>query len=134
VTCSPGDRSRRPPIRPALANRIEKDRLYGERVVALARARDFPVIPIDGARKPDEIADEITGLPEPGPGVSAARRWENRIVADNIRSWLASAHRTPELPGAWPFACECGRSTCTVMVPRSLPEFDASARVLAHGH
>ncbi|MEV6851080.1 hypothetical protein [Actinoplanes sp. NPDC051411] len=120
----------------ALANRIEKDRLYGERVVVLARARGFPVILVDGSRKPEEIADEITGLPEPGPrpGVSAARRWENRIVADNIRSWLASSHRTAELPEAWPFACECGRSTCTVMVPRSLPEFDASKRVRADGH
>jgi hypothetical protein len=118
----------------ALANRIEKDRLYGERVVELARARGFAVILVDGSRKPAEIADEITGLPEYGPGVSAARRWENQIVADNIRSWLATPHRTPELPDAWPFACECGRSTCTVMVPRSLFEFDASARVLADGH
>jgi hypothetical protein len=118
----------------ALENRIEKDRLFGERVVALARARGFPVIPVDGTRTPEEIAGEIRGLPEPGPGVAAARRWENRIVADNIRSWMASPHRTPDLPQTWPFVCECGRPTCTVTVARSIPEFEATPRVLAHGH
>lgn len=118
----------------ALANRIEKDRLHGERIVALARVRGFPVITIDGRRTPEEVAQEIPGLPEPGPGVSAARRWENRLVADNIRGWMASAHWIPDGPQRWPFACECGRVTCTVTVPRSLPEFDTTARVLAEGH
>jgi len=118
----------------ALENRIEKDRLYGERVVALAGARGFPVISIDGTRTPEDIAEEIPGLPDPGPGVSAARRWENRIVADNIRRWMVSSHRTPDVPQAWPFACECGRPTCTSMVTRSIAEFDSTGRVLAHGH
>jgi hypothetical protein len=118
----------------ALENRIEKDRLYGQRVVSLARARGFPVISIDGSRTPEEIAEEIPGLPEPGPGVSAARRWENRIVADNIRSWMASMHWTPDSPDAWPFVCECGRPGCLDTVSRSIPEFDATARVLAPGH
>jgi len=130
----------------ALENRIEKDRLFGERIVALARARGFPVITIDGRRTPAEIAAEIPGLPAPEvgqepervpgplPGVSAARRWENRIVADNIRSWMASSQRTPDLPPAWPFVCECGRLNCTVTVPRSMSEFEAGAQVLAPGH
>jgi hypothetical protein len=122
--------------RRALENRIEKDRLYGERIVALARAKGFRIITIDGSRTPDEIAGEIRGLPRPGPqaGVAAARRWENLIVSANIRSWLASAHRTPELPQSWPYVCECGRPTCAVTVPRSLLEFEAAARVLAPGH
>jgi hypothetical protein len=122
----------------ALENRIEKDRLFGERVVALARLRGFRVITIDGVRAPEEIAAEVAGLleiePVTGPGVAAARRWENRIVAENIRSWMASSHWTPESPEAWPFVCECGRATCMVTVPRSIPEFDAAAQVLAPGH
>ena len=36
--------------RQALANRIEKDRLYGERVVSLAEARGFATVPVDGTR------------------------------------------------------------------------------------
>jgi hypothetical protein len=124
----------------ALENRIEKDRLYGERIVALARASSFPVITIDGSRTPEKIAAEIPGMTEsesetgPGPGVPAARRWENRIVADNIRSWMATAHRTPDLPQLWPFVCECGRPTCTVMVPRPILEWEDNEAVLAPGH
>jgi hypothetical protein len=102
--------------------------------VALAQARGFPVIPIDGTRSPDEIADEFPDLPEPGSGVSAARRWENQVVAENIRSWLASDHRVGGVSDAYPFACECGRTTCTVMVPRALAEFDRAGRVVADGH
>jgi len=122
----------------ALANRIEKDRLFGERIVALAGARGFSVISIDGTRPPDEITDEIAekipGLPEPGPDVSAARRWENQVVAENIRGWMSSTQWIPELPQVWPFACECGRPTCTSMVKRSVAEFEATERVLAQGH
>jgi hypothetical protein len=118
----------------ALENRIEKDRLYAERIVALARTRGFPVITVDGTRTPEEIAGDIGGLPETGPGVPAARRWENQIVADNIRAWMATSHWSPEMPQTWPFVCECGRPTCTVTVARSIPEFEKSPRVLATGH
>lgn len=124
----------------ALENRIEKDRLFGERIIDLARDRGFQVIPIDGGRTPEQIAAEIPGLPGPASGpvpnsdVSEARRWENRIVAENIRSWIATSHWVPEVSQEWPFVCECGRATCTVTVPRSIPDFDATTRVLASGH
>jgi hypothetical protein len=128
----------------ALENRIEKDRLFGERIGVLARSRGFPVIPVDGRRSPEEIAGQIRGqigegLPEkpgsePVSGVPAARRWENRVVAENIRSWMVSSHWTSSGPQAWPFACECGRPACVETVPCSMEEFDRSPRVLAAGH
>jgi hypothetical protein len=122
----------------ALANRIEKDRIHGERVAALARARGFPVITIDGRRTAEEIGEEIAagipGVPAPGPGVPAARRWENEVVADNIRRWMTSSQWAPGLPGTFPFACECGRPACTETVSRSIAEFDTVTQVLAAGH
>jgi hypothetical protein len=127
--------------RRALDYRIEKDRLFAERIAGSARRRGFPVVTIDGSRSVDEVItvveQALPGLRVPGgdPGeVSAARRWENDIVADNIRSWLATAHVPPDLPPSYPFACECGRPGCATLIALSLTEYESRPRVLAPGH
>jgi hypothetical protein len=86
----------------ALAHRIEKDRLYAERVSHLAAVRGFPVIRVDGIQPAsttlaviEQAFAGIIGLDVAEADVRAARRWENRIVADNIRSWLATPHVPP---------------------------------------
>jgi hypothetical protein len=45
--------------RQALDNRIEKDRLFAERIVQLAHRRGFPVITIDGSRSMDEVVAAV---------------------------------------------------------------------------
>jgi hypothetical protein len=62
------------------------------------------------------------------------RRWENEAVASNVRSWLASLQAPAERPPPYPYVCECGRRGCCERVPLTLAEYDASPRVVAHGH
>jgi hypothetical protein len=59
------------------------------------------------------------------------RRWENEVVATNIRSWLSSPEAPREQHG-YPFACECGRRGCGETVQLTIEEFDATPEVLAH--
>lgn len=123
----------------ALANRLVKDRLYADRVAALARARGFTVLEVDGNRAPDEIAAEVEAelgdvLAASEPvDLPAVRRWENEKIARNVRAWVASGdHRIEGEPEA-PFACECGRLGCCERVSLPLSAF-AGGAVLAHGH
>lgn len=79
----------------ALRNRIEKDRLFGERVALAARSRGLPVLEVDGSRSPEAILDEVSesfGLGPPPTGVDfdAIRRWEQEAYDANVRAWLAS--------------------------------------------
>ncbi|MEV6520632.1 hypothetical protein AB0M43_01655 [Longispora sp. NPDC051575] len=125
----------------ALENRIEKDRRYGERVAALAAARGFPVVTVDGTLPVEEILAAVEGvLPgivgldvEPAD-LRAARRWENGVVADNIRTWLGTAHVPPVAPTGYPFACECGARGCDAQVVLPLASYEAATRLVAPGH
>jgi hypothetical protein len=125
-----------------LENRIEKDRLFAERLVALAEACGFPVIDVDGTRPPDELADAVEAALGPlGPSaVSAerlgrARRWQNETFGANIRAWLASddAH-AGAAEEALAFVCECGRRGCAEVVRLTIAEFDAITLVRARRH
>jgi hypothetical protein len=125
----------------ALANRIEKDRLYGERVAALAADRGFPVIRVDGTQPVEtilglveDVLREVVGLPGDQTELRAARRWENAVVAGNIRSWLATLHVLAVPPSTYPFACECGARGCHALVELSLPDYERSPCVVAAGH
>lgn len=124
--------------RRALANRIEKDRLYGERITSLAAERGFPIVLVDGTRPvladvERELSGAIGRRADPA-AVREARRWENDLVAGNIRTWLATPHVPPVLPRGYPFACECGQAGCAAFVDLSLPAYDAGDQVLAPGH
>jgi hypothetical protein len=63
--------------------------------------------------------------------LAAIRRWENEVVAANIRAWLSSPE-APREQHSYPFACECGRPRCDELVPMTIEEFDAASRVLVH--
>lgn len=118
------------PLR-ALEARLVKDRLYGDRVAALARELDFPVLVMDGSRDLVAEVEALFEIPE-GPGdLRAIRRWENEAAAANIRGWLASSEAPRAHPG-FPFACECGERGCGETVRLTLEEFDAMAEVVAH--
>jgi hypothetical protein len=115
----------------ALANRLVKDRLYADRVTALARDHGFPVVAMDGERDLVAEVESLLEVPVGATDLRAVRRWENEAVASNIRSWLGSPEAPLEDPG-YPFACECGRRGCGDTVRLTIEEFDAASRVLVH--
>jgi hypothetical protein len=118
------------PVR-ALEARLVKDRLYADRVAALARERGFPVLVMDGPRDLVAEVESLLELPEGVGDLRAIRRWENEAVAANVRAWLASPEASREHHG-YPFACECGRRGCGETVRLTIEEFDAASEVVAH--
>jgi hypothetical protein len=115
----------------ALEARLVKDRLYADRVAALARERGFPVIEMNGSSELAAEVESLLEIPDGATDLQAVRRWENEAAAANIRSWLAS----PEAPREhhrYPFACECGRRGCGEVLQMTIEEFDAASRVVAH--
>jgi hypothetical protein len=127
--------------RVALENRIKKDQLYAQRVASVAAERGFAVLRVDGSRSPDEILGSVErlfatvlGANRGSVDLQPARRWENEVVADNVRRWLASSDAPPEPPRAYPFSCECGRRGCSTQVDLALEDFQALPRVVAPGH
>jgi hypothetical protein len=138
-TLSPRPMPSSDPVR-ALANRLVKDRLYTDRVAALARARGFTVIDVDGTRTTaelcaqveEEFSDFFAGS-EP-IDVRGVRRWENEKIARNVRAWHASGDHRAAQGMPVPFACECGRLGCGERVAVTLNDFDRVERILAPGH
>jgi len=115
----------------ALRARLVKDRLYADRVAALAREHGFPVLVMDGSGDLAAEVEAMLAVPDNREGLAEIRRWENEAAAANIRAWLVS----PEAPaehGGYPFACECGERGCNELVVMSIEEFDAAAHVLVH--
>jgi hypothetical protein len=126
----------------ALENRIEKDRLFAERLRTLAEGCGFPVIDVDGTRPPEQIADEIDAVLDPLPAppdaaddLGSVRRWQNEVFAASIRAWLASvdAH-AGAADEAFCFVCECGRHGCAETVPFTIAALDSTPCVRARGH
>jgi hypothetical protein len=115
----------------ALEARLVKDRLYADRVAALARERGFPVLVMDGSRDLAGELESLLEIPQDETDLTAVRRWENEAAAANIRAWLGSPEAPRQHPG-FPFACECGRRGCGETVRLTIEEFDASPRVVAH--
>ncbi|HEY7421740.1 MAG TPA: hypothetical protein VH541_07000 [Gaiellaceae bacterium] len=122
----------------ALANRLVKDRLYADRVAALARERGFTVIDVDGTKPPEEIRARVeeefsTFLAASEPlDLSGVRRWENEKIVRNVRGWAASGDQRTSSEMTIPFACECGRTGCCERVQLTLSAFDAALEVVAH--
>lgn len=115
----------------ALEARLVKDRLYADRVAALARGRGFPVLAMDGSLDLVAEVESLLELPEGAADLAEIRRWENEAVAANIRAWLASPEASREHHG-YPFGCECGRPGCGETVRLTIEEFDAASEVVAH--
>jgi hypothetical protein len=115
----------------ALEARLVKDRLYADRVAALAREHGFPVLEMDGSRDLAADVESVLEIPEGAGDLGSIRRWENEAAAANIRAWLASPEAPREHHG-FPFACECGRPGCGETVRLPIEAFDAMSRVIAH--
>ncbi|MGH2977293.1 MAG: hypothetical protein ACRDKC_02820 [Gaiellaceae bacterium] len=115
----------------ALEARLVKDRIYADRVAALARERGFPVLVMDGSRDLVTEVESLLQIPDGATDLRAIRRWENEVVAANIRAWLASPETTRE-HHRYEFACECGRRGCGETLRLTIEEFDATPRVIAH--
>jgi hypothetical protein len=125
----------------ALANRMEKDHLYAERLRVAAAGCGFPVIDVDGSMRAGQLVNAVERLAwpvlaahRPPADLSGVRRWQNDVAADNLARWLASADvpagPTPPLA----FDCECGRPGCGEQVSLTLAQYQAAGRVLAPGH
>jgi hypothetical protein len=115
----------------ALEARLIRDRLYADRVAALARERGFPVLVMDGTRDLVAEVESLLELPYGAADLRGIRRWETEAVAANIRAWLASPEAPREHLG-YPFACECGGRGCAETVQLTIEEFDVAPQVLAH--
>jgi hypothetical protein len=126
----------------ALANRVEKDRLFGERIAGEAVRRGFEVIGVDGSRTPSDILGDAERRLATAPALRArrldatdfraVRRWENEARAANLRSWINSAHVVDGPLPLWPFACECGDARCADIVELTLDEFESRAQIRGH--
>ncbi len=115
----------------ALRARLVKDRIYADRVAALARQHDFPVLVMDGTLDLVGEVESLLEMPEGSADLREIRRWENEVAAANIRAWLAS----PSAPSErleYPFACECGRRGCAEIAQLTIEDFDAAPRVIVH--
>jgi hypothetical protein len=115
----------------ALEARLVKDRLYADRVAALAREHGFPVLVMDGDRDLAAEVESLLEIPENYTDLTAIRRWENEAAAANIRAWLASPEAPREHLG-YTFACECGRFGCDELAEMTIEEFDAASQVIVH--
>jgi hypothetical protein len=125
----------------ALANRVEKDRLYAERIRIGAAACGFPVVDVDGSLTPGQLVNAVQRLAapvladhRPPADLTGVRRWQNEVVADNIARWLASADVPAGSGVLQPFDCECGRPGCAEQVSLTLNQYRATRRVVAPGH
>jgi hypothetical protein len=78
-------------------------------------------------------SSEAAGTAGPDPArLVAARRWENEVVAANLRAWLVSPEAPNRELGPLTFACECGTPGCSEVVELKLDEFSAGAFRSAH--
>lgn len=115
----------------ALRARLVKDRLYADRVAALARENGFPVLVMDGERDLLAEVESLLRIPRGEADLRAVRRWENEAAAAWIRAWLASPE-APQEDDGYAYVCECGRRGCDELVQLTLEEFDATPHVVAH--
>jgi hypothetical protein len=125
----------------ALAARLVKDRLYAQRIAALAQEHGFPVIEVDGSRSPEAILEQVVSLfGEPlsrnqPTDLAAVRRWENDNMLRNVRAWVDSGEHPSAAGLAFPLACECGDLGCVERVSLTLREVENPHQpVLATGH
>lgn len=119
----------------ALRNRLVKDRLYADRIAALARSCGFATIAVDGTRDiVAEVERALGPFPPPSGDLAAARRWENEAVGANLRAWWASDEGAGVTAPRFPFVCECGCIGCGERVELGLDEFEAASAVRAPRH
>jgi hypothetical protein len=133
----------------ALENRIERERLVGERIEAEAVARDLRVIRIDGSISLLEVAGEVEAIfaeaIASGPVASTPSQRRALRRDDNLQVHSQVATYFERMPGAGdpsaspvPFACECGAAGCDALVDTTLVAagqvFEGSHWLVAPSH
>jgi hypothetical protein len=114
----------------ARANATERDLMITARFAREARELRLPVLPVD--RPLDEMielaAEQLLPAIERGPrgaDLASLRRFENDVVATQVRLYRESLVPVilPDEP--LEFACECGASGCSDEIELTLAEYEA---------
>lgn len=133
----------------ALENRIERERIVGERIEEEAVERGLHVIRVDGSRSLEEVAAEVEAvfgeLIAAGPVASTTdgrrtlRREDNLQVHSQVSTYFERVAGAGD-PAATPvpFACECGAAGCNSDVETTLVSarriFDGRGWLVAAPH
>ena len=114
----------------ARANATERDLLITARFAREARELRLPVRPVD--RPLDEMievaAEQLRPAIERGPrgaDLTSIRRFENDVVATQVRLYRESLVPVMLPDDPLGFACECGAAGCSDEIELTLAEYDA---------
>lgn len=106
---------------------VERNLLLADRIVAEAGAAGMPVVPVDRGLDgmielvEAELGPALAGLPR-GGNLAAVRRFENDVLAEQVRLYRSSGDAPPGSPPL-AFACECGRSGCAEEIELTLEDY-----------
>jgi hypothetical protein len=103
---------------------VERNLVLAERIAADAERVGLSVLPVDRGldemvdRVEDALTPAIARLPR-GGDLAAVRRFENDVLAEQVRLYRASGEAPPGSPPL-AFVCECGRSGCAEEIELTL--------------
>jgi hypothetical protein len=114
----------------ARANATERDVLINRRYTYEARDLQLTVLPVDAplAEVVERAAEHFQPVIERAPrdvDLASIRRFENDVLATQVRLYRESVGALKPEDATLPFACECGASGCDDEVELSLDEYDA---------
>jgi hypothetical protein len=114
----------------ARANATERDLLITQRFSWEAADLRLTALPVDAPL--DEMIERATEHLRPvierGPraaDLAAIRRFENEVLATQVRLYRESLGALKPEDATLPFSCECGERGCAAEVELSLDEYDA---------
>jgi len=106
---------------------VERNLVLAERIAAEAEAAGLPVLAVDRGlaemteRVETALAPAIARLPH-GGDLAAVRRFENDVLAEQVRLYRASGEAPPGSPPL-AFSCECGHSGCSEEIELTLEDY-----------
>jgi hypothetical protein len=119
---------------------LRRDAVIATRVRDQARAANLPVIEVGAdpdwpavrAAVDESLSPALTSLPRltAGEELTRQRRYENETAVRQLDLWTAAAGITPS--PTFDFACECGRSTCTLTWTGTTDTYRAAAPIQVH--
>jgi hypothetical protein len=114
----------------ARANATERDLMITRRFTWEARDLRLATLPVDAPLDEmiERAAEHFRPVIERGPrevDLAAVRRFENDVLATQVRLYRESLGALKPEDAALPFACECGSSGCADDIELSLDEYDA---------
>ncbi len=106
---------------------VERNLVLAERIAADAAATGLPVLAVD--RRLEEMIEHVEAVFAPaierlprGGDLAAIRRFENDVLAEQVRLYRASGEAPPGSPPL-PFVCECGRPGCAEEIELTLEDY-----------